>query len=130
MKEKTGSLPSNSADADDDELVALYDYACGTNGTDLTMGPKDWKPAQGGPCALAQKKDSHTKDFPAGASMYVYKARGTGPSAADLVSLDLYYKTTRFGGDHYLVASDAGKADATTNGYSKVSTLGFVWPAP
>jgi hypothetical protein len=124
------SLPeTGSADAGANmlhELIPLFDYACGANGTDLTMGPKDWKPAQGGPCEIAKKTDSHTKDFPAEASMYVYETRGTGPSAADLVSLDLYYKH----GDHYLVATDAGKADAAANGYSKVTSLGYVWPAP
>lgn len=122
---ETGSADS-SANVHGRELIPLFDYACGPHGTDLTMGPKDWKPAQGGPCKIAKKTDPHTKDFPAKASMYVYKTRGSGPSAADLVSLDLYYKR----GDHYLVATDAGKADAAANGYSKVLSLGYVLPAP
>ena len=57
--------------------------------------------------------------------MYVYTSR-VGPSAADLVEMELWYKA----GDHYAVASAAGKAEAAGSGYSKVSTLGFVWPPP
>ena len=58
-------------------------------------------------------------------AMYVHKAR-TGPSAADLIPLELWYRP----GDHYLVASAAGIADAKSHGYVKQETLGYVWPPP
>ena len=58
-------------------------------------------------------------------AMYVLKAK-KGPSAADLIPLELWYRP----GDHYLVASAAGIADAKANGYVKQETLGFVWPPP
>jgi hypothetical protein len=55
----------------------------------------------------------------------VYKNRA-GPSAADLVELEIWYKA----GDHYAVASAAGKADAAAGGYTRMALLGYVWPAP
>lgn len=58
-------------------------------------------------------------------ALYVYTSR-VGPSAADLVELEVWYRP----GDHYLVASDAGKRDAAASGYRKVETLGFVYPPP
>jgi hypothetical protein len=57
--------------------------------------------------------------------MYVLRNR-SGPSSTDLIALEMWYRP----GDHYVVASDAGKEDARSNGYTKVSTLGYVWPPP
>ena len=106
-----------------DQLVPLFVYKCGgVNGTDFTYGPADWKPSQGGPCVLTSSASDFNK---AKVAMFVYKTPA-GPSAADLLSLELWYKA----GDHYTVASAAGKADAASSGYSKVSTLGYVWPPP
>ena len=42
------------------EVIPLFDYVCGENGTDLTMGPKDWTPAQGGPCEHAKPSHRHS----------------------------------------------------------------------
>jgi hypothetical protein len=39
--------------------------------------------------------------------MYVLRNR-SGPSATDLIALEMWYRP----GDHYVVASDAGKEDA------------------
>ena len=33
-------------------------------------------------------------------------------------------------GDHYMVASTEGKADALAHGYKKMSILGYIWPEP
>jgi hypothetical protein len=109
-----------------DQLVPLFVWHCGSNGTDVSFGPANWKPTEGGPCVLAKRTGVHKNDFSTSpAAMYVYTSR-VGPSASDLVELELWYKT----GDHFAVASVAGKAEAASSGYSKVSTLGYVWPAP
>ena len=55
--------------------------------------------------------------------MHVHKDR-TGASAGDLIPLELWYTP----GDHYLVASDAGIADARAGGYRKLGTLGYERP--
>jgi len=64
--------------------------------------------------------------------MYASKA-----AQKDLVPLDLYYKKYSNDddvsddptpGDHYATATVEGKAEAEANGYSKLSTLGWVWP--
>jgi hypothetical protein len=61
--------------------------------------------------------------------MYVFGSR-RGPSAADLVELEQWWKGDNTFSDHYSVATAEGKADAAAAGYKKVATLGFVWPAP
>jgi len=109
------------------DLVPLYDYKCvgpAGNLSDLTMGPVGWKPVHGGPC-IPVAPNSSAPEAPPGPSLYVHKAR-TGPSAGDLVPLEVWYRP----GDHYLVASEAGRADAVKGGYTRVAALGFVYPAP
>lgn len=99
-------------------LLALYGYNCTgltPNASDLTMNVLGWQPSST-TCTLMNGGDI---------AMYVHKAR-TGPSAADLIPLELWYKP----GDHYLVASDEGLADAMAGGYVKIQTLGYVWPPP
>jgi hypothetical protein len=108
------------------QLAPLFDYVC-SNSTagaaagdalDHAMGPAGWKPSYGGPCTLVPGHG----DAP---SLYVYTAPTAG-AARNLVSLEMWYKP----GDHYMVASSAGKADAKANGYAKMATLGYVWPEP
>ena len=118
------SLPTSDG-LESDQLRPLFVYACGANGTDLTLGPADWKPSHGH-CARASSNGT-TSDFPSAAAMYVLQSR-TGPSAADLVELVQMYSAANQ--DHYLVASEAGKADAASSGYQQVASLGFVWPPP
>lgn len=115
--------------------VALYDYNCSTGGgsngsgiggggdggyVDHTIGPKDWKPVHGdGPCMLSNGPDARP-------ALYVLPTRGNGPASAVLIELGVWYKD----GDHYVVASDEGVADAKAKGYTQLETLGFVWPPP
>jgi hypothetical protein len=130
-----GSLhtpPTAAAPGSSPGLVALYSYACGGeggNGTDMALGPMGWKPHAGGPCALVQDADGRSTP-----SLYAYGDRSkAGASAADLVELQQWYKgasSAASAPDHYVVASQAGKADAAAGGYKKVEALGFVWPAP
>lgn len=126
-----GSRPSSATmDAQGHpKLTELFVYEClsGSNYTDLTFGPADWKPASGGPCKLAEHP--RAVDFPSPVSMYVFGSR-RGPSAADLVELEQWWKGDNTFSDHYSVATAEGKADAAAAGYKKVATLGFVWPAP
>ena len=75
-----------------------------------------WTPASGPPCAVMDG---------GAVAMYVHRAK-TGPSAADLIPLELWHTP----GDHYLVASLAGISDARAGGYSKLATMGYVWPPP
>eukprot|EP00966_Prymnesium_polylepis_P333429 7388890-Prymnesium_polylepis.2 len=109
-------MPSNGPG-----LLTLYEYVCGhgPNASDLTLGPPKWTPAHGGPCEPVASAAA------ASPALYVYESRA-GPAAADLVPLELFYKD----GDHYAVASAAGKADAAALGYVWSETLGYVWPAP
>jgi hypothetical protein len=115
-----------SNDGEDANSVPLFDYNCTApprddwrHDGDITLAPAGWAPpaSQGGPCVQVGTN----------ASLTVYKARA-GPSSADLVPLEVYYSHTA--SDHYIVASDAGKADATALGYTHVQTLGYVWPPP
>ena len=106
------------------ELEALFEYNCSApagSAPDLTLGPPGWKPSHGGPCTRFVRPGA-TPDV---AALYVLPTRA-GPAARSLVELEVYYKL----GDHYVVGSEAGRADALSKGYSKVSSLGFVWPAP
>lgn len=59
-------------------------------------------------------------------ALVVY-ASPAGPSAADLIPLESWFKA---GTGHYVVGSDEGKAEAAATGYTKVGTLGYVWPPP
>lgn len=103
------------------KVVPLFDYVCGKgpNASDFAYGPAGWKPQHGEPCKLVNA--SHPP------SMYVYAAPA-GPSAADLVPLEVWYRPTP--SDHYFVGTAAGKADAAASGYAKVGILGYIWPAP
>ena len=61
--------------------------------------------------------------------MYVYAAPA-GPSAADLVPLEVWFKVLDANtsiADHYTVGTAAGKADAAASNYTKSETLGYVW---
>jgi hypothetical protein len=101
----------------DPALLPLYEYTCAVpagNATDYALGPADWSPA-GPACTLIAD---------AAPAMYVYKTRPS--TGAHFDSLEVWYKP----GDHYTVGSTAGKADATATGYTKMETLGYVWPAP
>jgi len=101
----------------DGETTALYAYGCGLNGSDVTLAPERWTPAQGGPCI----KDSTAP------ALLALTSR-SGPAAADLHALELWYHPAP--SDHYVVASDSGKADAAARGYHRVALLGYVWPQP
>ena len=107
-------------------LAPLYDYTCsnatGSSGgdggwVDHALGPAGWQPNYGGACTLTTAAS--------GPSLYVHVAQSSAGSS-NLVPLELWYKP----GDHYAVASVEGKADAAAKGYTKVSTLGYVWPEP
>jgi hypothetical protein len=102
--------------------VALYDFNCSSsqsNATDFTVAPHGWRPGHGdGPCVL--RYGVNTKP-----AMYVLPSRA-GPAAASLVELTMWYRP----GDHYVVASADGTADAKAKGYTQLSSLGFVWPPP
>jgi hypothetical protein len=113
------SIPNGDSGAG---LVPLFTYTCpvsNTNATDYSLGPAKWNPATGPACRLLDGDEA------AAPELYVYK---TPPAAGPmhLVALELWYKP----GDHYVVASDAGKAEAKADGYIKLETFGFVWPAP
>jgi hypothetical protein len=100
-------------------LRPLLSYNCTgvtPNASDYTMNVAGWAPAGGPPCVLMDG---------GAVAMYVHAAR-TGPSAADLVPLELWHRA----GDHYLVASAAGKVDAASGNYTKLETVGYVWPTP
>ena len=105
------------------EPVPLFEYNC--TGGDLTLGPRGWlpRPKHGGPCPITTTSGEGTgADRPA---LWVYPSR-FGPAAAVLVALEVWHKAS----DHYVVGSAAGKAEAAADGYSKVESLGYVWPAP
>ena len=126
-------------DIDDgaERLIPLFVYTCPVdatgnataNATDYALGPADWKPVIGPTCTMLKAGSTGKASAPA-PEMYVYKSlpKTTTDSYrySNLVALEVWYKP----GDHYTVASDAGKADAKMGGYQKVETLGFVWPAP
>lgn len=106
------------------ELIALYEYNCTApagSAYDVALGLAGWKPSHGGPCTRLVRPGT-TADL---AAMYVLPVRA-GPAASSLVELEVYYKP----GDHYVIASEAGRADALSKGYSKIESLGYVWPAP
>ena len=99
------------------EPVPLYEYNCSSSDApDLTLGPADWKPSHGGG-ACAQVSSA--------AALFVLPSR-VGPAAPSLVELQMWWKR----GDHYVISSPAGQADALSKGYVKVENLGYVWPAP
>jgi hypothetical protein len=118
--------PASETSEHGSEIVALFDWNCtaSSNGSvlDLTLAPQDWNPpTDEGPCMLVGNASSRKP------SLFTYQTR-SGSSAAYLVELVLFYsKAAR---DHYVVASDSGKAEATSLGYEKVASLGFVWPPP
>jgi hypothetical protein len=103
----------------DDAHVPLFDWNCSDG--DITLAPAGFNPSAdlGGPCVLVNES--------ANASLIVYTTK-SGPSAADLVPLEMYYSSAAK--DHYTAASEAGKADAISLGYQHVQTLGYVWPPP
>ena len=133
-------------------LQPIYQYACGPNGTGFALGLKGWSPtaAEGGPCAVAPKPTNLASAFAAPAAgpqgqhaegrarveapapvAYAYASRG-GDAAADLVELEVWHRAAGPLGpsDHYVVGSDGGKKDAQCSGYTKVASLGFIWPPP
>lgn len=94
----------------------LFEYQCASDAApDFTLGPEGWKPTHGGPC----------KQVSSAVALFVLPSR-VGPAAASLVELQMWFKE----GDHYVVASPAGKTDALGKGYAKIDSLGYVWPAP
>eukprot|EP00936_MAST-01D_sp_MAST-1D-sp1_P001464 g1464.t1 len=100
-------------------LTAIFEYACGADSADAALAPAAWVPAAGSaPCSLVGGVNATP-------ALYTYSAR-TGPAAADLVELELWHN----GSDHYVVASTVGKKDAAAAGYTRVMSLGFVWPPP
>eukprot|EP00041_Stephanoeca_diplocostata_P022284 m.529731 g.529731 ORF g.529731 m.529731 type:complete len:1108 (+) comp22020_c0_seq2:118-3441(+) len=105
------SIPAGMPDTD---VIPLHEYNCtGSRGVDFALGPVGWTPAPGsGSCV--QIVGVHP-------AMYVFKDPGSV-----LLALEQWYKS----GDHYVVASDAGKADARAKNYTKVETLGYVYPPP
>lgn len=105
------------------EPVPLFDYNCsGSNGSDMTIGPYGWKPSPQSGLKCQIVTENGAKPSPA---MYVLPRRA-GPAAATLVELSVWYKQ----GDHYVVASEEGIADAKANGYVRQQLLGYVWPPP
>jgi hypothetical protein len=121
------------------EPVPLFEYRCASPrpgaAPDWTLGPADWKPTHGGPCTRAaawahpqnydDDEEEEWKEEEAHPALYVLPVR-VGPAAASLVELQMWYKE----GDHYVIASPAGHADALSRGYTQVASLGYVWPAP
>ena len=100
------------------ELVALYEYNCtgGLHGTqDSALAPANWTTTSNATCALAT----------ASPSAWVLSAR-VGPAESSLAMLSLWHKP----GDHYVVGSAEGRADAIARGYAKMLDLGWVWPPP
>ena len=96
--------------------MPLFEYQCAsTASADFTVAGAGWKPTHGGPC----------RQLSSAVALFVLPAR-LGPAAASLVELQMWYKE----GDHYVVASPAGEADALSKGYRRVDSLGYVWPAP
>ena len=103
-------------------LVAIYEYECpntanASMGSDFVLGPAGWKPqSPASPCPLWSTEPA----------LYVAATRGSGPGAADMLPLEVWWKP----GDHYAVASAAGVADATSSGYKRLDLLGYVHPDP
>jgi alpha-L-fucosidase len=54
-------------------------------------------------------------------TFYIYEA-----AQPSMISLDVYYNTKLQ--DHWVLASDASRLDATKRGYTKVGTLGYAHP--
>ena len=104
--------------------MAVYEYECANTvnaslGSDFALGPAGWQPKSppGTPCPLWSTEPA----------LYVHSSRGSGPRAADMLPLEVWWKP----GDHYTVASAAGVADAASSGYEKLSPiLGYVYPEP
>jgi hypothetical protein len=75
------------------ESVALYVYLCGANASDVTLAPAGWTPARGGPCkrppAAEDALSAQHPALPAQQPALVAFTRRTGPSAADLVALEV-----------------------------------------
>ena len=102
--------------------VALYGFSCSgglKNTSDVLLARAGWTP---GAAARAAALTCARATAP---SAWVLPAR-VGPGAATLVELQLWYRR----GDHYVVGSAAGIADAKARGYAKQESLGWVWPPP
>jgi hypothetical protein len=98
--------------------TALFEYECAgglENASDPTFAPAGWAPTHAA-CARLNGSDAAAFVLP----------RRAGPAAASLVELRVFWKP----GDHYVVGSAAGVADALASGYAQVLSLGFVWPPP
>ena len=99
------------------DYADLFEYRCGENGSDITLGPARWVPTEGGPCSLV------SSEVPPRPALIALKRRA-GPSAADLVALELWYKASP--SDHYAVSSAAGRADAAAAGWPNGLATGVV----
>ena len=96
--------------------IPLFEYQCASKASpDFTVATAGWTPMHGGPC----------KQLSSAVAFFVLPSR-VGPAAESLVELQMWYKD----GDHYVLATHAGEADALSKGYIKVESLGYVWPAP
>ena len=116
------SVPDDKGSVHGTELIPLFGYTCtGGNATDYALRPAAWKPSTGPACTPLPTEGGDAAPTP---EVFVYKTPPKGSHRFD--ALEVWYKP----GDHYTVASDAGKAEAKAGGYMKTETLGFVWAAP
>ena len=102
--------------------IPLYRYDCGIgldNGSDTTLAPASWSGR-----ATLSSPATCIRNSSVG-PVWVLPKR-VGPAAASLVELAMWHKA----GDHYVVGSADGVTDAEANNYTKVLSLGFVWPPP
>lgn len=97
---------------------ALYVFKCpgAGNSTDSVLAPAAWLPASGTPCPRAD---------PGGDPEMWSLSRRSSP---ELIELELWWSESK--ADHWVIGSDASKAEAAASGYSKTHSLGFVWPPP
>eukprot|EP00039_Didymoeca_costata_P032943 m.40010 g.40010 ORF g.40010 m.40010 type:complete len:1184 (+) comp9617_c0_seq4:174-3725(+) len=101
-------------------LIPLYEYNCTVpKGApeNIALSYNNWKPPYGGPCNRISNSPQ----------MWIYPSQSVlGRVGDNLWELELWYKP----GDFYAVSSPAGKLEALNQSYSKIASLGYVWPAP
>ena len=111
-----------------DKLTTIYTYNCtrpGASTEDLALGPANWT----GRGQIDPKQETVPPCTVVRAEGYVWAANTT--SAGDtLIPLEVWLKANSSWQDHYVVASEAGKADALAQNYSLLLQLGFVYPPP
>lgn len=112
------------------ETVPLYNYVCyaaeaKASQPDYALGRMGWTPAPEHKlnCSLVGAWNVSSQPAAPVPAMFVYEA--PQPNTGQ-VALEQWYKA----GDHYVVGSDAGKAEAAALGYTKQSVLGYVWLPP